>query len=329
MEKVMSQDLINTYVTGFDRAIRRTVEVEGGKLRSKVRMATGDLFREEGVYQRMSGGGLPSKKTTRFGDSPVSEADYSRRRVTRTDYEDGQFMDWADVVRIGTDIQAEKIDVMRKKFMRREDITITQAALGAAQGGDNGETSTAFDTDNILDVTLGASSGNAGFTYEKFLNTLSTFGNNNVDIEMNKPCFVISYTQWQDAMQQDEFINWNYSDARRIDGGMIIKDYMGADIVVSNIVPYMNTAGTGFNIAESDLNTTTGTWTDTDTTDVRACFAFVQDAVLFEVNPDITAKISERADKGFNWYAYLKMSLGAVRMEEEKVVAIPCDQSPA
>lgn len=325
----MSQDLLYTYVTGFDRSIRRTVEVVGGKLRPYVRMATGDLYRKEGVYQRVSGGGLPQKKTTRFGDSPVSEADYSRRRVTRTDYEDGQFMDWADVVRIGTDIQAEKLNIMANKFKRQEDIILEQALLGSAQGGDNGETSTAFTSGNIIDVGLGGT-GNQGFNYDKFIATIEKFGTNNVDIEVNKPVFVISWNQWKEAMNDDKFINFDYSAARRIDGGgLMLKNYMGCDIIVSNIVPYINTAGTGFQIDDSDINTTTGAWTDTDTTDIRACFAFCKDAALLEVNPDIQTNIDKRADKGFNWYAYLKMSLGAVRMEEEKVVAIPCDQSPA
>ena len=52
----------------------------------------------------------------------------------------------------------------------------------------------------------------------------------------------------------------------------------------------------------------------------------IQDAVLFEVNPDMTTKISERADKSFNYYAYMKAEFGAVRMEEEKVIAIACKQ---
>ncbi len=325
----MAEIGLNTYVTGFDRAIRRTVEVEGGKLRNKVIAATGDLYREDGVYQRISGGGLPSKKTTRFGDSPVSGDDYSRRRVTRAEYDDGKFMDWADVVKMGTDPKAEKLISMQNKFKRQEDIIITQALLGTANGGDNGETNTSFDTDNILDVTLGASSGNAGFTYEKQLAVLETFGNNNVDLEMYRPCIVISHSQLKEMRQQDEYTNMDYSSARPIDAGsaMYIPNFLGCDFLVTNIVPYMNTAGTGFNVADTDLNTA-GTFSDTDTTDIRACYAFVQDAALFEVNPDMTVEIDKRSDKGFNWYAYAKMSLGAVRMEEEKVIAIPCDQSP-
>ena len=326
----MAEIGLNTYVTGFDRAIRRTVEVAGGKLRSKVRAATGDLYRKDGVYQLITGGGLPQNKTTRFGDSTVSEDDYSRRRVSRNEFDDGKFMDWADVIKMGTDPKAEKLISMANKFKRQEDIIISQALLGVAAGGDNGETDTAFDTDNILDVTLGASSGNAGFTYEKQLAVLENFGNNNVDLEMYRPCITISHSQLKEMRTQDEYINLDYTSARSIDNGsaLYIPNVLGCDFLVTNIVPYMNTAGTGFRIADTDVGTT-GTFADTDTTDVRCCYAFVQDAALFEVNPDMTVKIDERADKGFDWYAYAKMSMGAVRMEEEKVIAIPCDQSPA
>ena len=328
----MSTDLQYKYVTGFDRNIRRTTEVKGGKLRSKVRLATGDLYREEGVYELMSGGGLPTKKTNRFGDSPVSESDYTRRRVTRADYEDGQFMDESDIIRMATDIKAEKLDVMLQKFKRNEDIILQQALLGSARGGDDGETATAFDTGNIVDVTLGAASGftNAGFTYEKLVATITQFGNNNVDIEMMTPTIVISWDQLNDMMQDEKFINFDYSRVGAVDRkmGLTIPNYLGCDFLVTNILPYMADATT-FNVADIDITTATGTWADTDSTDIRAAMAFVQDAALLEINPDIKTNVAQRSDKSFNWYAYVMMSLGAVRMEEEKVVAIPCDQSPA
>ena len=326
---------LNTYVTGFDRAIRRTVEVAGGKLRSKVRAATGDLFREDGVYQRITGGGLPQKKTTRFGDSPVSEDDYSRRRVSRSEFEDGKFMDWADVIKMGTDPKAEKLISMANKFKRQEDIVITQALLGVAAGGDNGETDTNFTDANIIDATLGASSGNAGWTYEKQLAVLESMGNNNVDLDMYRPTIVISHTQLKEMRQQDEYINLDYSSTRALDGSaMYIPNILGCDFLITTSVPYCSTktaasiTNSTFNIADTDINNA-GAFADTDDTDMRICYAFVQDAALFEVNPDMTTKISERADKGFDWYAFAKMSMGAVRMEEEKVYAIPCDQSPS
>jgi hypothetical protein len=324
-----SQNPSNFNATGFNRSIRRTVELKGGKMRSKVQLATGDLYREEGVYPRITGGGLPTKITNRFPDSPTSESDYSNRRVRRADYNDGQYADRADLDRMVVDPRYEKTDILLQKFRRLEDLVIQEAMLGSANGGDLGQTATAFDTNNIIDVTLGAASGvtNAGFTYEKLTEVIKTFGTNNVDIDMSRPCITIGWEQMNDILQQDKFINKDYLNKAVVDSGWMIPNYMGCDWVVHNILPYMATTTT-FNVdLDVDVDAT-GNWTDTDTTDIRACIATVQDSTLFEVKPDILTRVTERADKSFRWYTYIEMGLGAVRMEEEKVIAIPCDQSP-
>jgi hypothetical protein len=318
---------LDTYKVGFDSTVHRTVEVKGGLLRPYVRVASGDLYRNEGVYQRMSGGGLPGERTNRFGDSPVSQSDYSRRRVKRKDYEDGQFVDWSDVSRMAFDPRHEKLDIMLGKFRRNEDIIITQGLLGTAKGGDNGETNVDLASGQVVDVTIGALSGdtNAGFNYEKLMATIESFGSAGVDIVAQSPTVVISWKQWLDIRKDDKFINADYT-TFRTDGGIGFWNYMGIQFIVSNIVPFMNTAGTGVNV--DSVSSTAGTFTDANSTDIRACFAFLPQAGLLEINPDITTKIAERADKGFNWYAYIAMSLGSVRMEEELVRVIPCDQSP-
>ena len=332
----MSQDLLNTYKTAFDRTVRANTEIAGGKLRQFMEVASGDQFHADGVYQFTRGGGLPQKVTNRFGDSPVSELDYNRRRVRRSEYDDGQFMDWADICKMGVDVKPAKVMAMTNKFKRQEDLIIDQALLGVALGGDNGETSTAFDTANIIDVTLGAASGvtNAGFNYEKFTAAIALFGNNNVDLDVETPVFKISWNQWQDMMKDQNFINKDFTDAAPIDNAKpgTIKNYMGCTFVISNIVPYMATAST-FSIADSDIVTTgsnTGTWADTASLDIRAVQAFIANkACLFEINPDITTEITKRGDKKLNWYAYARGSFGATRTEEAMSIAIPCDQSPA
>jgi hypothetical protein len=108
---------------------------------------------------------------------------------------------------------------------------------------------------------------------------------------------------------------------------------MGAKFCISNILPYMDedkttayTAG-DINVDDTDINTTTGTWSNTNSVATRSAYAFMPDAALLEVNPDLTTKIAERSDKSFNYYAYMKAEFGAVRMEEEKVVVIPCLES--
>lgn len=350
----MAGNLLNTYITGFDRAIRETVETVGGKMRPYVSLATGDLFRKEGVYQRTTGGGLPSKVTNRFGDSPVSDIDYSRRRITRSQFQDGQFMDWADLSKMGIDPRSQKLAVMKNKFLRQEDLVIDAAALGGAKGGVEGTDDVEFgefpyatsgnssnQDKNIISVkttsdgSIGAdgAANRLGFNYGKFLNTLTTFGNNSVDIETQKPLFKISWHQWQDIMNDSNFTDFDNRGGAKVNesGAGQIYDYMGASFCISNIVPFMaadadSHAATDISVdLTANVNATTGTW-KAPAGNTRCCYAMIQDSVLFEVNPDITTKISERADKSFNYYAYMKAEFGAVRMEEEKIIAIPCQQ---
>jgi len=65
---------------------------------------------------------------------------------------------------------------------------------------------------------------------------------------------------------------------------------------------------------------------DTTYTDDRLFFAFTEDAIKLAIGKDVSAKISERADKSYSTQVYYSMDLGATRMEEEKVVQIPCDE---
>jgi hypothetical protein len=333
----------NKYAIGFDRAVREQVEVKGGKLRPYVQLASGDLFRKEGVYQLTASSGIPTAKTAAFTDSPdSSELTYTRRRTSRNAYEDGQWMDWAEASKMVFDPRSTKITAMKNKFLRLEDLILDAAMLGVAKGGANGETNTYFggnttaatDTANIIGVTVQGGSGSAatGFNYEKFLATLSQFGNNSVDIETLQPVIKVSWNQWKDMMKDDNFINFDFTAARPIDGSVgVVKDYMGCKFCISNILPYFNTAtpaqSDDFNIDLSTDVVASGAWGDTDSSATRAAYAFVQDATLLEINPEITTKVTERADKGFDWYAYMKMELGAVRMEDEKVIAIACLES--
>ena len=327
----------NFNATGFNRNITRTVEQKGGIFRPLVKLATGDLYREKGIYPRITGGGRPSAITNRFPDSPVSEATYGNRSVTRKDYNDGQFADRADLDRMVVDPRSEKLDIMLQKFRREEDLLIVKEALGVAQGGDLGATNVAFGATGkgIVAVTLGAASGytNAGFTYEKLTETIEGFLTSNVDISMNRPTIAIGPQQMNDILQQDKFINKDYINQALVSSGWKIPNYMGCDFVVTNMVPYAAdstpTIVTDFNIDLTDDVDSNGVWQDTNVSDVRVCFAMCKDAVLFEVKPEIITKVSERADKSYRWYAYMEMGFGAVRMEEEKVIAIPCDQSPA
>src|SRR5690606_34422646 len=77
------------------------------------------------------------------------------------------------------------------------------------------------------------------------------------------------------------------------------------------------------------FDTSTGLYSSggSSITDGKSMIAWAGDGLLLSVGMNPIARIQERPDKKFSWQIYNQMSIGAVRMEEEKVVEIICDQS--
>ena len=59
----------------------------------------------------------------------------------------------------------------------------------------------------------------------------------------------------------------------------------------------------------------------------RKVIAFASDGITLGVGKDVEARIDERADKSYATQVYYCMSIGATRMEEEKVVEIKCHEA--
>ena len=326
----MSQDISNLQVQSFGQNFYTNVELAGGLLRPHMTVVGSQFgtmpYRESGIYPVFQGGGRPTEELTRFGKTPISEADYENRKIKRSFFSDGFFIDWKDVETIAVDLKHPKMMNSVNKFKREEDIVSMTALLGTAQGGVLGATDTAFDTDNVVPVGTGAA-GNTGMNYEKFLALKESLALANVDIQYGaKPVIVMSPTQYYNELYQDErFINSSYYQFAKANEGQSVMSFMDCTIVVMNNTPWLNTAGTGANLDW----TTAGVATDTDSTDIRACFAFMPDAAMLEISPDIESAIAPDITRGNNPLAYLKMGVGAVRMEEAKVWLVPCDESPA
>ncbi len=75
----------------------------------------------------------------------------------------------------------------------------------------------------------------------------------------------------------------------------------------------------GFNFIVSNRLSLDGT--------TRSCIAYAQDGIALGVGKDVTARIDERADKGYATQVYYCASFGATRMEEDKVVEVQCTES--
>ena len=59
----------------------------------------------------------------------------------------------------------------------------------------------------------------------------------------------------------------------------------------------------------------------------RLCLAYAGDGIKLALGQDIMTRIDERSDKGYATQVYVCMTMGATRMEEEKVVTIEAHEA--
>ena len=56
----------------------------------------------------------------------------------------------------------------------------------------------------------------------------------------------------------------------------------------------------------------------------RSCYAYHRMGLMLAIQKDIEGRVDERPDKNYAWQVYLKMCMGATRLEEARVVKIDC-----
>ena len=59
----------------------------------------------------------------------------------------------------------------------------------------------------------------------------------------------------------------------------------------------------------------------------RLCLVYANDGMKMALGQDIMTRIDERSDKGYATQVYVCMTMGATRMEEEKVVTIEAHEA--
>ena len=107
-----------------------------------------------------------------------------------------------------------------------------------------------------------------------------------------KRYFLCSPKQIQNLLGITEVTSADFNTVRALAQGDVTS-FMGFEFLVSNRLQLANT-------------------------DDRLCYAFTEDAIKLA--------IGKRADKGYSTQVYYCMSIGATRMEEEKVVEVACDE---
>jgi len=218
---------------------------------------------------------------------------HSRRKVTMDDYDWADLIDQEDKVRMLISPQSEYAKAGAYAMGRAMDDAIIAAATGTAYGGVSGGTTIALPSAQKVAV------GTSGLSLEKLISAKEILDAADVDPDEER-YMICTAKQMSDLLALEKITSADYATVKALVQGAI-DSFMGFKFIRSE---RLGTDGNGD----------------------RQVLAFTKSAMGLALGRDIATKISERADKNYATQVFLSMTIGATRVEDEKVVEIACSE---
>lgn len=282
----MSNQITTAFVEQYSSNIQMLSQQKGSLLRDKVRLET--VVGKNAFFDQV-GSVTATVRTSRHSDTPQVDTPHSRRRVSLVDYEFADLIDDLDKVKMLADPTSSYAMAAAFAMGRAMDDAVISAATGAAFTGVAGGTSTALPAGQII-----TEAGTGRLTIAKLRQAKEILDLADVDPSLPR-YIVVGPKQITDLLGTTEVTSSDFNTVKALASGDV-NSFLGFNFVVSNRL----------SVASS----------------IRDCIAFVNDGIALAVGKDVTARIDERADKGYATQVYYSAAFGATRMEEEKVVKI-------
>lgn len=286
----MSFQVTEAFVTQWATNFYTLAQQKVSRLESRV-MVERNVVGIAKSFNRI-GATAAQKKTTRHGDTPLIETPHSTRFADLSDYEWADLVDQLDKKKMLADPTSEYLQAGVMALNRSKDQVVIGAFFGSARTG----------TSSTQAITAGQqiAAGGTGLTKAKLIQAKKLFRQNEADAENGEELF-IGYTgeQLEDLLSQTEPASSDYNNVKALVDGTIHK-WMGFEWVPSELFTKVSTT--------------------------RSIPAWAKSGMGLAIGAEITTRVTERADKSYALQPYASMSLGAVRIEEAKVVQIDCTE---
>lgn len=302
----MSTQITTAFVEQYKNNVQILSQQRGSVLRRAVQVDSGVVGKTKFAEQISSTAAVV--RTTRHADSPLVHTPHARRAYSMYDYEWGDLIDSQDKVRLLIDPTSPYAVNSAMAMGRAMDDRIIAAATGTAYTGVDGTTAVTFasGSTNYIedDATDIANSGGINYNLNviKLRRAKFLLDNGDVDPTLRRYC-VVSPSAMQSLLFTTKATSADYNAVRALVQGEV-NTFLGFEFIMT-------------------------TRLTTSAANVRVCFAFAEGGIELGIGEDIMARIEERADKSFSTYVYTRMTIGATRLEEAKVVAIECNEAVA
>ena len=291
----MSTQVTTAFVQQYSANVQMLSQQMGSRMRDAVRI---ENVVGKNAFIDQIGVATAQVRSSRHADTPQIDTPHSRRRLTLADYEYADLIDDQDKIRMLIDPTSSYAMAAAAAMGRAMDDVIIAAALGTAATGETGSGSAT--------ITNTIANGNTNLTLAKLREAKYKLDLGDVDPSIQR-YIAVGPSQIQSLLADTTVTSSDFNTIKALVQGEL-DTFMGFKFIMSN---RLTTTDDG---AEADQ--------------IRNCFAWAEDGITLGLGKDISARIDERADKSYATQVYYCMSLGAVRMEEAKVVQIDCDESP-
>ena len=299
----MSLTITEWFVQQYGGAVHTLAQQKGSRLRRSVRLDSNIVGKS--AFVDRSGKTTAQKRLSRHGDSPLVNTPHSRRRLDLADYEWGDLIDAQDKIRTLNDPTNPYTQAGGFAMGRAMDTEIIAAFDGSAFEGAGGAGDTvstiAFPAAQgiAVDFVESGAAADSNLTVGKLRRAKEIL--DAADVPDEDPRFIaVTASQIHSLLNSTAVTSSDFNTVKALVAGQI-NTFLGFEFLRTQLLPFSSAT-------------------------VRKCFAYAQSGVSLGVGMDIVARLAERSDKSFAMYAYYMMSIGATRLEEERIVRILCDE---
>lgn len=236
------------------------------------------------------------EKNIRHKNTTFSDIEHKQRWVFPKDYTLSLPVDKEDELRMLDSPTSSYAESMRAAWARRVDKTINAAFFGDSQTGENGASTTAFDTSN-QQIAVGAS----GLTVAKLREAREILRANENDLDAEMPQIAVTAKQITDLLEETEVTSSDFNTVRALVNGEL-NTFMGFR----------------FHHYES---------LGVDGSNNRRVPVWMPSGMHFAQWNGLETRIDERPDKEYLTQVFMRGTIGATRLQEGKVVEILCSES--
>jgi len=304
----MSLQIPVAFVDQFKANIMLLSQQKQAKLRGCCRLEpiTGDT-----MYVEIIGPKDAQPRGARHGETPISDADHTRRKLSMADYVvPADIIDKPDRLKMLIDPQSVYAQNQVFSLNRQVDDVIIAALGGNAYEGHTGGTTVAYsdvgecrvvDSDGTIAAagTAHSDATETGLTIAKLLTCKELLDDAEIDDDRQR-YFLTNPHNINQLLNTTEVKSSDYNTIKALAQGKI-DTYMGYKFIKSTRLA-----------------------TGADTAAIRS-FAFAQDAIVLAVAEEPTVSIDLRPDLLNSTQVYSTLSIGATRVEGPAVVSIELD----